>query len=206
MPATTTTVASGPQGTQAVRFDASGDVGRGPTKQIDDTSGRSLQVSNFGMALVSTPLLPITHQCLDRAELFLWKEGGSGPSEETVNVYPSALPESHLTQKGAPVLFENLISNRPKAETEVDLGTGWVSWDVTELVRTWMKHEPFPNTQHADYDATTIVMALRPPGVGVGEDFTRRFTSTEGIEEQRPQVRWIGKSGCTLVDRQLDGR
>lgn len=62
-----------------------------------------------------------------------------------MEIFPSLVRGIPRLTEGEVVEPVGLLDNQPKGEAEVLAEPGWLTFDVTDIVRLWVSRQPFPS-------------------------------------------------------------
>ncbi len=162
---------------------------------VEASSERTLTVGVRSWAFLIFPVPDEDVRCVKQATIRVF-EGSGGRSFEDMAFYPSIELDAQEFRDGTSVGSMTLLDNRPRGDLteEPGEGPGWASFDVTELYRTWVSGEPFPNTDVGMPQGQPLVLQLRPTTQPVK---AATFLSSEAGRKTAPRLAWLAEADCS---------
>lgn len=151
-------------------------------------SNGELGEGQYGVVLQFDPLR-VLEECLVDVVLDLHVERRRGAPP---GVYPADVTDAGTMAEGDP-RFGIVLDTYPKGRyLDEDVETGWESWQVTDLYRTWAYDGL---TEHgAPLPSTHLVLAVRSESATY--EFFRRYGSLEGGPDTAPALRVRQLASC----------
>jgi hypothetical protein len=114
--------------------------------------------------LFRTPRTPL--RCIQNVTLQVLVSRYVGRFPDYLKVYPSAMfPLARAANQKGTWVGPDLLDITPGAQTDVSDKPRRLSFDITELYRTWVSGEAFPSGSSVPR-GTAIILELRPPQQG----------------------------------------
>lgn len=162
--------------------------------KLSGVEDKTIKVGH-GAAAVLAVERPLTEpRCILAAQFRLYLTQASGLAAKELALYPSHVFDALSKKDGDEFGYAGTaLDIRPRATLQ-NSEPGWSEWDVTDVVKLWLRGGPFPSRGLNVPDQGPIVLTIRD--VDGAEPFgTATFISSDG-SDRRPYVVVTQRANC----------
>lgn len=155
-------------------------------RSLRSVSAPEIAAGRRATAIIAIQRPRVDARCLVAAQLRLYITHATEAAADGLAIYPSHVFDATSKRNGDAFGYAGtLLDIRPRAVADELVEGGWSHWDITDIVRLWLKGGPFPS-QGAPVPGTgPVVLSLRDKE---GPYERSSFTSIEGRTDRRPHV------------------
>ena len=179
----------GPQ-TTSYPVDVTADFGVGsasPDELLRTVGAETIQVGRGAAGVIAVERPREKARCVVAAQLRLYLPEASELVASEIAIYPSHVFNAASKRDGERFGYAGTaLDSRPRSVLD-EVGTGWTGWDVTDIVKLWLRGGPFPSQGGQVPKRGPIVFAIRD--VDLARPFAEaRFVSADGPRDRRPHM------------------
>lgn len=132
-----------------------------PETRLSGLKAPSIDVGKEKVAIIAVERPAVSATCITAAQLRLYLESHSDLAAAELAVYPSFVFNAVHKKDGDKYGYSgSALDTRPRATLD-EAASGWSEWDVTDIVKRWVGHRPFPSQGSQAPRGAPIVLTLR---------------------------------------------
>lgn len=160
-----------------------GVTGLVPHTVLSNVHARAIEVGEGRAAIIAIERPYISASCVTAAQLRLYLVQASDLAAGQLAVYPSSVFNALAKQDGVHYGYSgSALDIRPRATLD-QAAPGWSQWDITDIVKRWIGHKPFPSRGLVAPMKGPIVLTVRD--VDGAEPFaTATFVSSDANDRK----------------------
>lgn len=164
-----------------------------PAIKLVDVDAPTIQAGYGSVAIIAVRRPSIPARCLVAAQLRLYLKDRSGVAAELA-IYPSHVFNATEKREGDDFGYSgSALDIRPRATLD-EATTGWSQWDVTDIVKLWLRRGAFPSQGASAPKRGPIVLTLRD--VDGGEPFGSVTFVSADASDNTPHLIATHKGKC----------